>query len=161
MCPLVGEMRGVPGIMVLREGEVVGGQEQPHLVAGLHLLLGMRESTETVMMRGREVTEETDMIGATVEEGEVTTMRGETDTAVTDMTEDITMTTEVMEEVEEVTDITDRTAIAGTTGRMRGAITDLRAARKKRERRRSHHYLSLTGVQRSLLPLTGGSQGRE
>merc|ERR1719370_438972 len=118
MCHLVGEMREVPGTMdLLREG-------------------GMRESIETVMTMA---TEETDMTGVTVVAEELTTMREETDTAVTDMIEDTTMTTEVMEETEEGIDITDKTVTAEITGKVRGvteAITGHRVVRRKKEIRR-------------------------
>ena len=84
-------------------------------------------------------TGETDMTGVTVVAEELTTMREETDTAVTDMIEDTTMTTEVMEETEEGIDITDKTATAEITGKVRGvteAITGHRVVRRKKEIRR-------------------------
>ena len=158
MCHLVGEMREVPGTMDLHRGGGVGEEQGPLLqVAGPLLLPGMRESIETAMTIA---TEETDMTGVIVEAEELTIMRGETGTAVIGMIEDITMTTEVMEEIEEGIDTTDRTVTAEITGRVRGVtevITDHRVVRKKKEIRRLAPCQSLTGVERSLL-LTGGSQ---
>merc|ERR1740137_332439 len=167
MCLLRGETREVPGIMDLpREEEGVQGQLL--LVAELLHLLDMRESTEIVMMKAREGTEETDMTGVTVGAEEHTIMReeiGGRDTAVTDMREGTTMNTEEMEETEEGMEETEegtvttgRTVTAETTGRMRGmreaTITDHRAARRRR--RSPALCLSLTGILRSLL-LTEGS----
>jgi len=137
MCHLVGEMREVPGTMdLLRGGGVGEEQELPRQVAGLLLLQGTRENIVTVMTMA---TEETDTTGVTVVAEELTTMRGETGTAVTDMIEDITMTTEVMVEIEVGTDTTDRTATAEITGKVRGvtgAITGHRVVRRKKEKRR-------------------------
>lgn len=154
-----GEMKEAQEIMVLLRGGEGGGEQEPLLLGvGLPHHLDMRESTEIAMMMGREDIEETDMTGAIVVEEEVIIMKGEIegrDTAVIDMIEDTTMTTEVMEEIEAVTDTTDRTVTAETTDRMRGMIGTTGRRVLRRRRRRSAPCQNQTGAMTNLLLIEG------